>query len=59
MSDNLSELKQPIFTTALSDLDDLLTQSGKAFLTRCFSRWPNVGNRWLPNCRIPRNLHNH
>lgn len=32
MADDLSELKQPIFTTALNDLDDLLTQSGKAFL---------------------------
>ena len=32
MSDDLSELKQPIFATALNDLDDLLTQSGKAFL---------------------------
>ena len=32
MPDDLSELKQPIFATALNDLDDLLTQSGKAFL---------------------------
>lgn len=32
MSDDLSELKKPIFATALNDLDDLLTQSGKAFL---------------------------
>lgn len=32
MSDDLSELKQPVFATALNDLDDLLTQSGKAFL---------------------------
>lgn len=32
MPDDLSELKQPVFATALNDLDDLLTQSGKAFL---------------------------
>lgn len=32
MTDDLSELKQPVFATALNDLDDLLTQSGKAFL---------------------------
>lgn len=32
MPDDLSELKQPIFATALNDLDDMLTQSGKAFL---------------------------
>ncbi len=32
MSDDLSELKKPVFATALNDLDDLLTQSGKAFL---------------------------
>lgn len=32
MSDDLSALKQPVFSTALDDLDDLLTQSGKAFL---------------------------
>jgi len=30
--DDLSPLKEPAFTTALNDLDDLLTQSGKAFL---------------------------
>jgi hypothetical protein len=32
MPDDLSPLKQPAFATALNDLDDLLTQSGKAFL---------------------------
>jgi hypothetical protein len=32
MSDDLTPLKEPAFTTALNDLDDLLTQSGKAFL---------------------------
>jgi hypothetical protein len=32
MSDDLSPLKEPAFATALNDLDDLLTQSGKAFL---------------------------
>ncbi len=32
MTDDLSPLKQPAFSTALNDLDDLLTQSGKAFL---------------------------
>lgn len=32
MLDDLSELKQPAFATTLNDLDDLLTQSGKAFL---------------------------
>lgn len=32
MPDNLSPLKEPAFATALNDLDDLLTQSGKAFL---------------------------
>lgn len=30
--DDLSPLKEPIFATALNDLDDLLTQSSKAFL---------------------------
>lgn len=30
--DDLSPLKEPPFATALKDLDDLLTQSGKAFL---------------------------
>jgi hypothetical protein len=30
--DDLSPLKEPTFATALNDLDDLLTQSGKAFL---------------------------
>lgn len=30
--DDLSPLKEPAFVTALNDLDDLLTQSGKAFL---------------------------
>lgn len=30
--DDLSPLKEPAFATALNDLDDLLTQSGKAFL---------------------------
>jgi hypothetical protein len=30
--DDLSPLKAPTFATALNDLDDLLTQSGKAFL---------------------------
>lgn len=32
MHDDLSPLKEPIFAAALNDLDDLLTQSGKAFL---------------------------
>ncbi len=32
MEDDLSPLKEPAFATALNDLDDLLTQSGKAFL---------------------------
>ena len=32
MSDDLSTLKDAAFATALNDLDDLLTQSGKAFL---------------------------
>ena len=32
MPDDLSSLKEPAFATALNDLDDLLTQSGKAFL---------------------------
>ncbi len=32
MPDDLSSLKEPTFATALNDLDDLLTQSGKAFL---------------------------
>ena len=32
MPDDLSPLKEPTFATALNDLDDLLTQSGKAFL---------------------------
>jgi len=32
MPDDLSALKQPVFETALNDLDELLTQSGKAFL---------------------------
>ena len=32
MPDDLSPLKKPTFATALNDLDDLLTQSGKAFL---------------------------
>jgi len=32
MPDDLSQLKEPTFATALNDLDDLLTQSGKAFL---------------------------
>lgn len=32
MKDDLSPLKEPAFATALNDLDDLLTQSGKAFL---------------------------
>jgi len=32
MPDDLSLLKEPTFATALNDLDDLLTQSGKAFL---------------------------
>lgn len=31
-SDDLSSLKEPAFATALNDLDDLLMQSGKAFL---------------------------
>jgi len=30
--DDLTPLKVPVFATALNDLDDLLTQSGKAFL---------------------------
>ena len=32
MPDDLTPLKEPVFTTALNDLDDLLMQSGKAFL---------------------------
>ena len=32
MADDLSELRQPIFAAALNDLDDLLAQSGNAFL---------------------------
>jgi len=32
MPDDLSPLKETAFATALNDLDDLLTQSGKAFL---------------------------
>jgi hypothetical protein len=32
MPDDLTSLKEPAFATALNDLDDLLTQSGKAFL---------------------------
>jgi len=32
MSDDFKPLKEPAFATALNDLDDLLTQSGKAFL---------------------------
>lgn len=32
MPDDLSELKKPAFATALNELEDLLTQSGKAFL---------------------------
>jgi len=32
MPDDLTLLKEPAFATALNDLDDLLTQSGKAFL---------------------------
>ncbi|MFZ5699552.1 MAG: SIR2 family protein [Pseudomonadota bacterium] len=32
MLDDLSPLKEPAFATALNDLDDLLMQSGKAFL---------------------------
>lgn len=32
MNDDLSPLKQPAFAKALQDLDELLTQSGKAFL---------------------------
>ncbi len=32
MPDDLTPLKEPAFATALNDLDDLLTQSGKAFL---------------------------
>jgi len=32
MPDDLSPLKEPTFAKALNDLDDLLTQSGKAFL---------------------------
>jgi hypothetical protein len=32
MPDDLSPLKEPIFAAALNELDDLLTQSGKAFL---------------------------
>lgn len=32
MADDLSVLKQPLFATALNDLDDLLAQSGNVFL---------------------------
>jgi hypothetical protein len=32
MLDNLTPLKEPAFARALNDLDDLLMQSGKAFL---------------------------
>lgn len=32
MPDDLTSLQEPAFETALNDLDDLLTQSGKAFL---------------------------
>ena len=32
MPDDLTPLKEPVFATALNDLDDLLMQSGKAFL---------------------------
>lgn len=32
MPDDLTPLKAPVFATALNDLDDLLMQSGKAFL---------------------------
>jgi hypothetical protein len=32
MSDDLSPLKESVFATALNELDDLLTQGGKAFL---------------------------
>lgn len=32
MPDDLSPLKEPTFAAALNELDDLLTQSGKAFL---------------------------
>lgn len=32
MPDDLSLLKEPAFAAGLNDLDDLLTQSGKAFL---------------------------
>lgn len=32
MADDLSVLKQPTFETALNDWDDLMTQSGRAFL---------------------------
>jgi len=32
MPDDFTPLKEPAFATALNDLDDLLTQSGKAFL---------------------------
>ena len=32
MLDDLTPLKEPVFATALNDLDDLLMQSGKAFL---------------------------
>ena len=32
MPDDLADLKQPIFSTALNELDDLLAQSGNVFL---------------------------
>lgn len=32
MPDDFTPLKEPVFATALNELDDLLTQSGKAFL---------------------------
>jgi hypothetical protein len=32
MPDDLSELRKPVFATALNDLDDLLAQSGNVFL---------------------------
>lgn len=32
MPDDLAPLKEPVFATAINDLDDLLMQSGKAFL---------------------------
>lgn len=32
MPDDLTPLREPVFATALNDLDDLLMQSGKAFL---------------------------